>query len=78
MKHKLTLISIAMAALVLASLCAVGASTLSVSAAPGNSANARAPAVVGAPVGAGAPAVVALSATKLDLFIREVRTTPSM
>jgi hypothetical protein len=70
MKHKLTLISIAMAALVLVSLCAVGASTLSVSAAPGSSANAGAPAVVGAPVGAGAPAVVAVSATKLELFIR--------
>ncbi len=58
-----------MAAIVLASLCAVGASALSVSAAPGSSVNAQAP-VVGAPVGAGAPAACAPDATNLVLFIR--------
>jgi hypothetical protein len=70
MKHKCILTSIAMAALVLVSLCAVGASTLSVSAAQGSSANVQAADVVGAPVGAGAPAVYAESSTVLDLFIR--------
>jgi hypothetical protein len=70
MKHKRILTSVAMAALVLISLCAVGASTLSVSAAPGSSAKAQASAVVGAPVGAGAPAVIAPDATNLTIFIR--------
>src|SRR5665647_1333940 len=67
MKHKLTLISIAMAALVLVSLCSVGAS-----AAQGNNANVQAPAVVGAPVGPGAPAVCSADGAgkTLDLFVR--------
>ena len=66
MKHKLTLISIAMAALVLVSLCAVGAS-----AAKGNNANVQAPAVVGAHVGHGAPAVCFDgTANTLDIFVR--------
>ncbi len=59
-----------MAAIVLVSLCAIGVSTLSVSAAPGSSANTQASAVVGAPVGAGAPAVYAPTATNLTIFIR--------
>jgi hypothetical protein len=70
MKHKRILTSIAMAALVLVSLCAVGANTLSVSAAQGSSANVQASGVVGAPVGAGAPAAYAVDPTHLDLFIR--------
>jgi hypothetical protein len=60
-----------MAALVLVSLCAVGASTLSVGAAQGSSTNVQAPTVVGAPVGAGAPAACSVNGTpSLDLFIR--------
>jgi len=59
-----------MAALVLVSLCAVGASTLSVSTAQNSSANVQATDVVGAPVGVGAPAVYAVDSTHLDLFIR--------
>ena len=59
--------SVAMAAIVLVSLCAVGASTLSVSAAQGSSST---PAVVGAPVGSGAPGVCSVNGTGLDLFIR--------
>ena len=61
--------SVAMAALVLVSLCAVGASTLSVSAAQSSSSNVQAP-VVGAPVGAGAPGVCSVDGKGLDLFIR--------
>jgi hypothetical protein len=59
-----------MAALVLVSLCAVGASTLSVSAAQGSSSYVRAPTVVGAPVGSGAPGVCTIDGTGLFLFIR--------
>jgi hypothetical protein len=59
-----------MAALVLVSLCAVGASTVSVSAAQGSSANVQATGVVGAPVGVGAPAAYAVDPTHTDLFIR--------
>jgi hypothetical protein len=69
MKQKRTLMSVAMAAIVLVSLCAVGASALSVSAAQGSS-NVRAPTVVGAPVGAGAPGVCSNNSTNLYLFIR--------
>jgi hypothetical protein len=55
-----------MAALVLVSLCAVGAS-----AAQGSSANVQAPAVVGAPLGPGAPAACFDgTANTLDLFVR--------
>ena len=61
-----------MAAIVLVSLCAVGASTLSASAAQGSSSN---PALVGAPVGAGAPGVCSLNGTDLDLFIRAANNT---
>jgi hypothetical protein len=67
MKHKRTVISTAMAAIVLVSLCAVGASVLTVSAAQGSSGTA---AIVGAPVGSGAPAVCSINGTGLDLFIR--------
>jgi len=70
MKRKRTLLSIAMATLVLVSLCAVYAST-SVSAAQGSSANVQAPALVGAPTSiVGAPAVCSLDAKSLDLFVR--------
>ncbi len=55
-----------MAAIMLVSLCAVGASTLGVSATQGSSA----PPVVGAPVGSGAPGVCSVNGTGLDLFIR--------
>ncbi len=54
----------------LVSLCAVGASTLGVSAAQGSSPNVKAPPVVGAPVGAGAPGVCTNNSTDLFLFIR--------
>jgi hypothetical protein len=64
MKHKLTLISIAMATLVLVSLCAVGAS-----AAQGSSANVQAPPLVGASI-QGAPAVCSQDGVGLDLFVR--------
>ncbi len=66
--HKCTFISIAMAALVLVSLCAICASPLSVSAAQGSSANVKSPTVV-APV-AGAPAVCSQDGKGLDLFVR--------
>lgn len=56
-----------MAAIMLVSLCAVSASTLSVSAAQGSSST---PTVVGAPVGSGAPGVCSINGTGLDLFIR--------
>ena len=58
-----------MAALVLVSLCAVGASQLSVSAAQGSSANAQAP-LVGAAVGSGAPAAYPTDGTHVTLFMR--------
>jgi hypothetical protein len=51
----------------LVSLCAVSASTLSVSAAQGSSST---PTVVGAPVGSGAPGVCSVNGAGLDLFIR--------
>src|SRR5271157_4817154 len=70
MKHKRILMSVAIAALVLVSVCAVGASTLSVSAAQGSTTNVQAPTVVGAPVGAGAPAACSVNGIGLDLFIR--------
>ena len=63
------LMGVAMAAIMLVSLCAVGASALSVSAAPGSS-NVRAPTIVGAPVGSGAPGVCSDDGTNLYLFIR--------
>ena len=69
MKHNRIFMSVAMAALVLVSLCAVGASTLSVNAAQGSS-NVQAPVVVGAPVGSGAPGVCSVDGTVLDLFLR--------
>ena len=59
-----------MAAIVLVSLCAVGVSALSVSAAQGSSANVKAPTLVGAPVGNGAPGVCSVDGTGLFLFIR--------
>ncbi len=58
-----------MAALVLVSLCAVSARPLSVSAAQSSS-YVKAPAVVGAPVGSGAPAACSPNGIGLDLFIR--------
>lgn len=64
MKYKSTLISIAVAALVLVSLCAVSAS---LSVAQGSSANVQAPALVGMSV-VGAPAVCAENASNLFLF----------
>ncbi|MGA8070811.1 MAG: hypothetical protein WCG09_06945 [Halobacteriota archaeon] len=67
MKHNRIFLSVAMAAIMLVSLCAVSASTLSVSAAQGSSST---PAVVGAPVGAGAPGVCSVNGTNLELFIR--------
>jgi len=71
MKHKRSVISIAMATLVVVSLCAVCAST-SVSAAPSSSANATtSAALVGAPAGVvGAPAVCSQAANSYDLFVR--------
>src|SRR5665647_127060 len=69
MKHKLIITSVAMAALVLVSLCAVGASALSVSAAQGSNSNAQAPGLVGASI-QGAPAVCSQDGTSLDLFVR--------
>lgn len=59
-----------MAAIVLVSLCAVGASTLSVSAAQSSSSNVQTPSVVGAPVGSGAPGVCSNNSTNLYLFLR--------
>ena len=56
-----------MAAIMLVSLCAVGASTLGASATQGSSST---PPVVGAPVGSGAPGVCSINGTNLDLFIR--------
>jgi hypothetical protein len=67
MKHNRIFLSVAMAAIMLVSLCAVSASTLSVSAAQSSSST---PAVVGAPVGSGAPGVCSINGTNLDLFIR--------
>ena len=66
--HKRNCISMVLAALVLISLCACCASTLSVSATQG-SANAQAPALVGASI-AGAPSVCALDTNSLALFVR--------
>jgi hypothetical protein len=68
-KHKHILMSVVMAALVLVSLFAVSASALSVSAAQSSS-YVNAPAVVGAPVGSGAPAACSPDGKGLDLFIR--------
>jgi len=56
-----------MVAIVLASLCAVSVSTLSVSAAQGSSST---PPTVGAAVGTGAPGVCSQDGKSLDLFIR--------
>jgi hypothetical protein len=67
MKHNRIFLSVAMAAIMLVSLCAVSASTLSASAAQGSSST---PTVVGAPVGSGAPSVCSINGTGLDLFIR--------
>jgi hypothetical protein len=67
MKHNRIFLSVAMATIMLVSLCAVSASTLSVSAAQGSSST---PTVVGAPVGSGAPGVCSINGTGLDLFIR--------
>jgi len=67
MKHNRIFLSVSMAAIMLVSLCAVSASTLSVSAAQGSSST---PTVVGAPVGSGAPGVCSVNGTGLDLFIR--------
>jgi len=66
--HKRNCTSIALAALMLVSLCAVCTSTLSVSAAR-SSANVQAPALVGASLGE-APAVCAPDANSLALFVR--------
>ncbi len=66
--HKRNCISMVLAALVLISLCACCASTLSVSATQG-SANAQAPALAGASLG-GAPAVCAPYANSIALFVR--------
>ena len=74
MKHKSSLISIALATIMLVSLCAVCASTSVTAAAVDNSNNkapAQAPSLVGAPAGVvGAPAVCSHAANSLDLFIR--------
>jgi hypothetical protein len=70
MKHKRILTSVAMAALVHVSLCAVGVSALSVSAAQGSNSNVKAPTIVGAPVGSGAPGVCTVDGKGLFLFIR--------
>jgi hypothetical protein len=70
MKHNRILLSVAMAAIMLVSICAVSASTLGVSAAQGSSPNVKAPPVVGAPVGAGAPGVCTNNSADLFLFIR--------
>jgi hypothetical protein len=68
MKHNRTLISIAMAALMLVSLVAVCAS---VSAAPGSSSNVQTPPVVGSGTTVvGAPAVCSQGGTSTDLFVR--------
>ena len=76
MKHKRSLISIAMVTLVLVSLCAVCASPLSVSAAQGGSANAQpSAAITGVPYFTGAPAVCAPSANSLDLFVKGTSIT---
>ena len=82
MKHKRSVISIAMATIMLVSLCAVCAST-SVSAAPSSSTNAEtsaglvgAPAeVVGATPGSSAPAVCRDSANSLITFVKETDGT---
>jgi hypothetical protein len=67
MKHNRIFLSVAMAAIMLVSLCAVSASTLGVSAAQGS--RSTTPGVVGAPVGSGAPGVCS-NGSGLDLFIR--------
>jgi len=70
MKHKRSLMSIAMATIVLVSLCAVWASPLSVYAANGSSTQSQAS---GAPVGAGsgaAPAVCWEGADNFDVFVK--------
>jgi hypothetical protein len=67
MKHNRIFMSVAMAAIVLVSLCAVSVSTLSVSAAQDSSST---PSLVGAAVGSGAPGVCSQDGTSLDLFIR--------
>ena len=70
MKHKRTVLSIAMAALVLVSLCAVYASPLSVSAADGSGSKAQpSAALVGAPVSS-APALCAPNANRVDWFVQ--------
>jgi len=71
MKHKRSIMSIAMASIMLVSLCAVCAST-GVSAAPSSSTNVRPSAgLVGAPAGVvGAPAVCSQATNSLDLFVR--------
>jgi hypothetical protein len=68
MKHNRILMSVAMAAIVLVSLCAVSVSTLSASAAQGSSSTSP----VGAAVGSGAPGVCSQDGKTLDLFIRGV------
>jgi len=65
MKHKRSIISIAMAALVLVSLCAVSAS---VSAAP-SSANVQAPALVGAPIAPGSGPATCLLKVNDHIYI---------
>ena len=69
MKHKRSIISLALAAIVLVLLCPMCAST-SVSAAPSSGSNVS-DGLVGAPVGiVGAPAVCAQDAVSYDLFVR--------
>jgi hypothetical protein len=68
--HKRNFISIAMAAVVLVSLCSVCVSPLSVSAVQESNGNVLSPAMVGEPV-AGAPAVCSVYNSKnLDLFVK--------
>ena len=64
-----TLISIATATLVLASLCAVCVGATSISAAPGSNTNIQAPPLVGATI-ASSPAVCAQDANNLDVFAK--------
>ena len=70
MKYKRTLISVALATILFVSLGAIGVSALSVNPAWDNGSTVKAPAVVGAPVGSGAPAVCSQDGKGLDLFIR--------
>src|SRR5665647_651431 len=67
--HKRNRISIAMAAIVLVSLWAVGVSPLGVSAAGGSSTYVQAPTLVGGPV-ASAPAACAQDGNSLDVFVQ--------